>query len=1152
MGHYICLMFRSLTTFIIAVLLGLPLFSVAQADTVTVQTFTFADITKRRGTYAFPPAGERYRKILMYHTLKCDAATTQDQYPCGEWDYLTYHYVFQHTGVMDSVRYAHPKYQTPSGAPTQFSGTITPAHNIFQSLQSLLIVDSIESESVIYTGNTQINSPTIFQNGKNRAIFAYPATELISNGFSAGTFQRISLNFLTPGLDLGTFSVRIGTGSLASNALQSASPAFQHQTQVQQAGENIYYLLNPFTWDGVSDLLVEFSYDATYTSAQNEVAADTTAYTSGLLIPSDAYFRFTGSQFLEIPADGYDFGNEVSIAFRCWGDPAVMPSNTVILSAIDSLGDRSLNIHLPWSDGNVYWDAGQGSGYDRISKAVPVNIYEGSWNYWVFTKNSATGTMKIYLNGQLWHTGTGLSRPVGKIRRFKIGNTVENWNAPFPGAMDQIAVWNTELDSATIASWMNKDITSQHPNYNQLMFAYNVKPGAPWQDASSNGRNAMPENPPAVQMYTSADQPAIVLPMSQRPVIGMYNGIYQTQSVQTIVSDTVVATPLYYTEYAVQNDAFIPVANGTLWTQNYDYIYGPTGTLIDSIQLTGFPITIVNSELEYYGVPYEVLRRFEIGRFITPYGIGLDLGVNGFRWVYDVTDYAWLLHDSVDIAAGNQQELIDLKFVMIKGEPPADVVSHDFIWGEDASYSYAGLSNNTALPEKSVALQPGAQHHRIKTRITGHGHASNDGNYPHCCEWKDNTHYLYMNGQQVDNWKVFKYNQCALNPVYPQGGTWPGAREGWCPGDIVDVRETPIVPPAGDSVKIDYGITAVPTNNLGMGNGNYVIAAELFQYNAPNNTTDAELYEVLAPSSDGYYSRFNPVCYDPMIVLRNSGKNPLTSATITYRVSGGPVQTYQWSGNLAFLEKTNVQLPVPDESFWVGDGSNRFIATVSNPNGLSDQYADNDTYVSAFRLPDMYQDNFVVQMSTNNRANENSWTIKDVNGNVVYSRSNLTNNLVYKDTLNLEPGCYTFELLDLGNDGLKYWADPAQGNGSIRFRKYNSQATVKAFQPEFGRSIKYSFVVGGYMNIQEPETAKIVEVYPNPSAGEFTLDLIGYNGKYELIVLNISGEQVFSRRIQAFGNNIEILPLNNLPSGIYFLKMFNAEEVIVKRLVISK
>ena len=72
---------------------SLNLFS-APGDTVTIQTFTFSDITKRRGVFQFPQAGERWQKIYMVRTLKCDVQTTHDQYPCGEWDYLTYTLIY--------------------------------------------------------------------------------------------------------------------------------------------------------------------------------------------------------------------------------------------------------------------------------------------------------------------------------------------------------------------------------------------------------------------------------------------------------------------------------------------------------------------------------------------------------------------------------------------------------------------------------------------------------------------------------------------------------------------------------------------------------------------------------------------------------------------------------------------------------------------------------------------------------------------------------------------------------------------------------------------------------------------------------------------------------------------------------------------------
>ncbi len=83
-----------LLTFIVNILIA--------QDTTIVQTLTFNDITKRRGWYIFPSDTINYQKILMYYTLKCDAATTQDQYPCGEWDYTTLTNLYQHNNIGSS------------------------------------------------------------------------------------------------------------------------------------------------------------------------------------------------------------------------------------------------------------------------------------------------------------------------------------------------------------------------------------------------------------------------------------------------------------------------------------------------------------------------------------------------------------------------------------------------------------------------------------------------------------------------------------------------------------------------------------------------------------------------------------------------------------------------------------------------------------------------------------------------------------------------------------------------------------------------------------------------------------------------------------------------------------------------------------------
>ncbi len=75
-------------------------------DTTWVQTFTFDSIYSRRANFDFPSElnAQRFEKILMYYKLKCSPLTSWDQYNCGEWDYLTYARVFDHTGNFDSIR----------------------------------------------------------------------------------------------------------------------------------------------------------------------------------------------------------------------------------------------------------------------------------------------------------------------------------------------------------------------------------------------------------------------------------------------------------------------------------------------------------------------------------------------------------------------------------------------------------------------------------------------------------------------------------------------------------------------------------------------------------------------------------------------------------------------------------------------------------------------------------------------------------------------------------------------------------------------------------------------------------------------------------------------------------------------------------------
>ena len=111
---------RLMPAFLLCSLLSVVSFA---QDTTWVQTFTWEEQNNPETSYdspgkrwfQFPSSdnNQEYRKVLMYYNLKCfeDGTAGNLGYACGEWDYLTYNYLFDHTGQLDSTEQTHPNYK---------------------------------------------------------------------------------------------------------------------------------------------------------------------------------------------------------------------------------------------------------------------------------------------------------------------------------------------------------------------------------------------------------------------------------------------------------------------------------------------------------------------------------------------------------------------------------------------------------------------------------------------------------------------------------------------------------------------------------------------------------------------------------------------------------------------------------------------------------------------------------------------------------------------------------------------------------------------------------------------------------------------------------------------------------------------------------
>jgi hypothetical protein len=641
--------------------------------------------------------------------------------------------------------------------------------------------------------------------------------------------------------------------------------------------------------------------------------------------------------------------------------------------------------------------------------------------------------------------------------------------------------------------------------------------------------------------------------LNLRPKVAFGQGSVQGVLDTIVVNQPRLVEPITVFEQAPLHNHFDIVQSYRGAAAGNTYTFNTSGNVIQNTPL-GSNIQLLNDSILYFESPYEIVKDVEIARYITPYGIQFDLGPNGFCWIYDVTDYQMYLKNTVDLAAHNTQELLDLRFAFIEGIPPRDVHKREPIWSDWRSYNYANMANDAVLSAKPMVLNDTSSTFKIKTRMTGHGQVGNAA----CCEWVPNDHLIRINGIPRFNWNIWQTTECGDNPNIGQGGTWPYAREGWCPGDRVKEHEfelTPFVTP-GDTVTIDYGITLVPPNDPGTAGGNYIAAYDLISYSAPNFQNDAAIVDVLNPNNWEYYSKYNPTCSNPRVIIRNTGQQALTSCKIRCWITYGVEISYDWTGYLGFLEEEMVEIPVNYQDFWTDyDSMKTFTAYVCNVNGGSgnDDYNQNSVKQTKFSAPERINGPFFIWLSTNNKAIENTYRLIDASGNIIFERNNLSNTTQYKDTFDLAPGCYSVIIDDSDNDGLSFWYSAqveGETNGQMRLR-YVGGSYIEMFPGDFGRYHRYDFSVGFTVGLEENKLDHEIAIFPNPATNQATIEISGsVNNDAQLVMYDIMGREVLSEKMNASDYFAEsYIDLSTLNKGTYIVKIITNQRVYTKELV---
>ncbi len=473
----------------------------------------------------------------------------------------------------------------------------------------------------------------------------------------------------------------------------------------------------------------------------------------------------------------------------------------------------------------------------------------------------------------------------------------------------------------------------------------------------------------------------------------------------------------------------------------------------------------------------------EIARFITPYW-GNQPSSSNFTWQWDITDYAFLMKDSTQFSVRYDGYTSSAKFSVwveaIEGTPPYSVYALDKLWQQSFLYGNSSDPIDNHLLNKKFLARPEAKYTKLKITNTGHG-----GYGPQVvAEFIDKTHTIALNGIDLFTQHLWR-NDCGSMPYYPQDGTWALPRAGWCPGDVVPTWDWDITPyvKKSDSTRLDYKMESFVVDDKC--NGIYSIAAQVMYANAPNFSNDVSLEEILAPNSDAAktkYNRMNPICGNPIIRVRNNGKNTVTSIEFEYGVRGESKQKYTWTGSLDMMQTADITLPAPDWKASFSATTRNFECSVLKTNGKDDEYPLFNSLSSTYSVPPTFDSRIQVNLKTNRQVSGQGyyWEIRDANDSLIVDRQNstLADETRYSDSLNLDPGCYVFRFVNPSGYGLDWWATSKElGSGSLNFTSHGQ--TIRSFNGDCGNGIYQQFIVGVLPQLKVLDDVNLIDFGPS-------------------------------------------------------------------------
>ena len=285
----------------------------------------------------------------------------------------------------------------------------------------------------------------------------------------------------------------------------------------------------------------------------------------------------------------------------------------------------------------------------------------------------------------------------------------------------------------------------------------------------------------------------------------------------------------------------------------------------------------------------------------------------------------------------------------------------------------------------------------------------------------------------------------------------------------------------------------------------------------------------------------------PGITIRNNGLENLTSLNINYVVNDENINNFAWTGNLAYLETTDIDLP---EIEFTTQDINTFVAYISSPNGNEDQFHKNDTATTTFDIAPSITSTLYLLLKPDNNPEETTWEVRNSDNEILYSGGPYDNSSVKIDTFNFTSlDCYKFIIYDSNGNGIN------NGNGFGIYRLIDSNGHKIADGGNFYYQEETQFNSGNVGITAEKTYNTDFQIFPNPFNKSTNISFNLYrNESFCLNIYNILGKVIYSEHQGnlSAGKHLIKFNRNELKSGIYFVRLKVGNKIFTKKVSLIK